>query len=150
LLFSSAVFIGACHSLARRLLASKDVVYEKVGSRLPGTGPGRQQATTGVILFMSSQDDEGRLPVVELVMNAIDERRKLLEEGDVDLALPRLREGSCFPDWLLSPRKRSEQALTAIVADMYLAGVGTRRVDRLVRTMGIEGISKSSVSRLAG
>lgn len=99
---------------------------------------------------MSSQDDEGRLPVVELVMNAIDERRKLLEEGDVDLALPRLREGSCFPDWLLSPRKRSEQALTAIVADMYLAGVGTRRIDRLVRTMGIEGISKSSVSRLAG
>jgi len=50
-----------------------------------GAGPGWQQATTGVILFMSSQDDEGRLPVVELKMNAIDELRKLLEEGDVDL-----------------------------------------------------------------
>lgn len=141
-------------------------------------------------------------PVVELTMNAVDDLRKLLAEGDVDLlrvlvkqvvealmgaeadalcgaargerapdrvnsrngyrfrpwdtragtielALPRLRSGSYFPDWLLTPRKRSEQALVAAIADAYLAGVSTRRVDKLVRTLGIEGISKSEVSRLA-
>jgi len=69
--------------------------------------------------------------------------------GTIDLALPKLREGSYYPDWLLTPRKRSEQALVAVIADAYLAGVSTRRVDKLVRTLGIEGISKSSVSRLA-
>jgi putative transposase len=68
--------------------------------------------------------------------------------GTVDLAVPKLREGSYFPGWLLTPRKRSEQALVAAIADMYLAGVSTRRVDKLVRTLGIEGISKSEVSRL--
>jgi len=69
--------------------------------------------------------------------------------GTIDLALPKLRSGSYFPDWALTPRKRSEQALVAAIADMYLAGVSTRRVDKLVRTLGIEGISKSEVSRLA-
>jgi putative transposase len=69
--------------------------------------------------------------------------------GTIDLALPRLREGSYFPDWLLTPRRRSEQALTAVIADAYLAGVSTRRVDKLVRSLGIEGISRSQVSRLA-
>ena len=69
--------------------------------------------------------------------------------GTIDLALPKLREGSYFPEWLLTPRKRSEQALTAVIADMYLAGVSTRRVDKLVRQLGIDGISRSSVSRLA-
>ncbi len=69
--------------------------------------------------------------------------------GTIDLAVPKLRAGSYFPEWLLTPRKRSEQALVAVVADMYLAGVSTRRVDKLVRTLGIEGMSKSSVSRLA-
>jgi len=140
--------------------------------------------------------------MVEVTMNGLQEMRKLIEEGDVDvlrtmvkqmaealmgaevdalcgaahgerhpertnqrngyrvrpwdtrsgtieLALPKLREGSYFPGWLLTPRKRSEQALVAAIADAYLAGVSTRRVDKLVRTLGIEGISKSEVSRLA-
>jgi len=140
--------------------------------------------------------------VVEVTMNGLEEMRKLIEEGDVDLlrtmvkqmaevlmdaevdalcgaphgtrhpervnrrngyrerswdtrsgtielALPRLREGSYFPGWLLTPRKRSEQALMAAIADAYLAGVSTRRVDKLVRSLGIEGISKSEVSRIA-
>lgn len=69
--------------------------------------------------------------------------------GTIELGVPKLRAGSYFPDWLLTPRKRSEQALVAAIADAYLAGVSTRRVDRLVRTLGIEGISKSEVSRLA-
>jgi len=81
--------------------------------------------------------------------NGYRERAWDTRTGTIELALPKLREGSYFPDWLLTPRKRSEQALTAVIADMYLAGVSTRRVDKLVRTLGIEGISKSSVSRLA-
>jgi len=43
--------------------------------------------------------------------------------GTIELSLPKLREGSYFPDWLLAPRKRSEQALVAAIADAYLAGV---------------------------
>jgi len=81
--------------------------------------------------------------------NGYRERTWDTRAGTIDLALPKLRSGSYFPEWLLTPRKRSEQALVAAVADMYLAGVSTRRVDKLVRTLGIEGISRSEVSRLA-
>jgi putative transposase len=69
--------------------------------------------------------------------------------GTIDLAIPKLRAGSYFPEWLLEPRRRAERALVAVVADSYLAGVSTRRVDKLVRQLGIEGMSKSQVSKLA-
>jgi putative transposase len=69
--------------------------------------------------------------------------------GTVELEIPRLRQGSYFPDWLLQPRRRAERALTAVIAEAYLAGVSTRRVDGLVQAMGIQGISKSQVSELA-
>ena len=69
--------------------------------------------------------------------------------GSIDLAIPKLREGSYYPGWLLEPRRRAEKALICVVADSYLAGVSTRRVDKLVKTMGIESISKSQVSRMA-
>jgi len=69
--------------------------------------------------------------------------------GSVDLAIPKLRQGSYFPDWLLQPRRRAERALVAVVAEAYLAGVSTRRVEGLVRTLGIERMSKSQVSELA-
>jgi putative transposase len=69
--------------------------------------------------------------------------------GTMELAIPKLRAGSYFPEWLLEPRRRTERALVAVVADSYLAGVSTRRVDKLVRQLGIEGMSKSQVSNLA-
>ena len=69
--------------------------------------------------------------------------------GTMDLAIPKLRSGSYFPDWLLEPRRRAEKALVSVVADCYLRGVSTRRVDKLVKTLGIEGLSKSQVSRMA-
>ncbi len=69
--------------------------------------------------------------------------------GTINLAIPKLREGSYFPDWLLEPRRRSEQALVAVVAQCYVEGVSTRRVDDIVRAMGIDGISKSQVSEMA-
>src|SRR5439155_15907038 len=69
--------------------------------------------------------------------------------GSIELALPRLREGSYFPDWLLQPRRRAEQALVSVIADAYLAGVSTRRVEKLVQQLGVERMSRSQVSRLA-
>jgi putative transposase len=70
--------------------------------------------------------------------------------GTVELAIPKLRQGSYFPDWLLVPRRRVEQALVAVICQAYVEGVSTRRLDDLVRAMGIEGISSSQVSRMAG
>jgi putative transposase len=70
--------------------------------------------------------------------------------GSIELAIPKLRRGSYFPDWLLDPRRRAEKALVAVVAECYVKGVSTRRVDGLVKTLGIEGLSKSQVSRMAG
>ena len=69
--------------------------------------------------------------------------------GTIDVAVPKLRRGSCFPEWLLERRKRSESALITVVADCYLAGVSTRRMDKLVKTLGIDSLSKSQVSRMA-
>ena len=69
--------------------------------------------------------------------------------GTIDLAIPKLRQGSYFPEWLLEPRRRAEQAMVAVVAQCYVEGVSTRRVDDVVRAMGIDGISKSQVCELA-
>ncbi|WP_285498540.1 transposase, partial [Actinomadura sp. NBRC 104425] len=69
--------------------------------------------------------------------------------GTVELAIPKLRSGSYFPGWLLERRRRAEQALVSVVATSYLLGVSTRRVDRLVEQMGIQGISKSQVSEMS-
>jgi putative transposase len=69
--------------------------------------------------------------------------------GSIELAVPKLRAGSYFPDWLLQPRRRAEQAFVAVIADAYLAGVSTRRVEKLVRQLGVERMSRSQVSRLA-
>ena len=52
--------------------------------------------------------------------------------GTIDVAIPKLRQGSYFPDWLLQRRKRAERALTSVVATCYLLGVSTRRMERLV------------------
>ena len=57
--------------------------------------------------------------------------------GTLDVAVPKLREGSYFPEWLLERRKRAERALTSVVATCYLLGVSTRRMDKLVQSLGI-------------
>jgi putative transposase len=68
--------------------------------------------------------------------------------GTVDLEIPKLRKGSYFPAFL-EPRRASEKALTAVIQEAYVHGVSTRSVDDLVKAMGMTGISKSQVSRLA-
>jgi transposase-like protein len=67
--------------------------------------------------------------------------------GTVDLRVPRVRDGGFFPA-LLEPRKRAERALLAVVQEAYVEGVSTRRVDALVKALGMDGISKSQVSRM--
>jgi transposase-like protein len=69
--------------------------------------------------------------------------------GTIELAVPKLRSGSYFPDWLLERRRRAEAALISVVATSYLLGVSTRRMDKLVETLGIASLSKSQVSRMA-
>ncbi len=67
--------------------------------------------------------------------------------GTIDLRIPKLRQGSYFPS-LLEPRRRAEKALVAVVQEAYIHGVSTRKVDELVQSLGMTGISKSEVSRL--
>lgn len=69
--------------------------------------------------------------------------------GTLDVAIPKLRQGSYFPDWLLERRRRAEAALTSVVATCYLLGVSTRRMERLVESLGITRLSKSQVSAMA-
>src|SRR5438270_3221774 len=69
--------------------------------------------------------------------------------GTIDVAIPKLRSGTYFPDWLLERRKRAEAALTSVVATCYLLGVSTRRMEKLVETLGITRLSKSQVSVMA-
>jgi transposase-like protein len=65
--------------------------------------------------------------------------------GSISLAIPKLRQGSYFPDWLLERRRRAEAALVTVVATSYLLGVSTRRME----TLGITRLSKSQVSEMA-
>jgi len=69
--------------------------------------------------------------------------------GTVELRIPKLRHGSYFPGFL-EPRRIAEKALTAVIQEAYIQGISTRSVDDLVKALGMEGISKSQVSRLCG
>ena len=68
--------------------------------------------------------------------------------GEIPLRIPKLREGSYFPS-LLEPRRQAEQALLAVIQQAYIQGVSTRRVDELVKALGLTGIDKSAVSRIS-
>lgn len=69
--------------------------------------------------------------------------------GTIELAVPKLRQGSYFPDWLLTHRRRAEQALVTVVATAYLLGVSTRRVEKLAEQLGVKSLSRSQVSEMA-
>src|SRR5215218_2170363 len=73
-------------------------------------------------------------------------RRWDTRAGELELRIPKLRRGSYFPSFL-EPRRRSEQALLAVVQQAYVCGVSTRRVDQLVESLGLR-VSRSEVSRI--
>ena len=67
--------------------------------------------------------------------------------GTVPLPIPKLRQGTYFPDWLLEPRRRAERALVQVVAESYLRGVSVGRVEGLVQALGVDRLPKSPGSR---
>jgi putative transposase len=78
--------------------------------------------------------------------NGYRERLWATRAGEIELAIPKIRRGSYFPSFL-EPRKRSEQALVAVIQEAYVAGVSTRKMDQVVESLGLR-ISKSEVSRI--
>jgi len=79
--------------------------------------------------------------------NGTRERSLETRVGELDLKIPKMRKGSYLPS-LLTPRKRSEEALLAVVQEAYIQGVSTRRMDELAKALGLQGIDKSKVSRI--
>ena len=67
--------------------------------------------------------------------------------GTIELAIPKVTPGSYFPS-LVQPRRRAEHALLAVVQEAYVHGVSTRKVDELMKALGLDGVSKSEVSRI--
>jgi putative transposase len=68
--------------------------------------------------------------------------------GEIELLIPRKRQGPAYFPSFLEPRRRSEQAIVAVVLEAYVNGVSTRKVDRLVEQLGVAGMTKDRVSAL--
>lgn len=88
-----------------------------------------------------------RTPERQTYRNGTRERQLETRIGEITVNIPKLRQGSYFPS-ILEPRKRSEEALLAVVQEAYILGVSTRKMDKLVKAMGLTGIDKSKVSRI--
>jgi putative transposase len=129
-------------------------LHEQLGSASPDLL--RQMLTTFMNTLMSAEADAvcgapyGEIsPERTNVRNGYRHREFDTRAGTLEVAIPKLREGSYFPDWLLERRRRAERALTTVVATCYLLGVSTRRMEKLVDALGITRLSKSQVSVMA-
>ena len=122
--------------------ASPDLLRELLGSFINTLLSAEADAVCGAEYGLSSPERTNR-------RNGYRHRDFDTRAGTIDIAIPKLRTGSYFPEWLLERRKRAERALTSVVATCYLLGVSTRRMDKLVQSLGIAGLSKSQVSVMA-
>jgi putative transposase len=122
--------------------ASPDMLRELLGSFINTLLSAEADAVCGAEYGVASPERTNR-------RNGYRHRDFDTRAGTIDVAIPKLREGSYFPEWLLERRKRAERALTSVVATCYLLGVSTRRMDKLVQSLGITGLSKSQVSVMA-
>lgn len=129
-----------------------------LGEALSGASPDLMRHLLGTVInsLLSAEADavcgaEWGQPCPERVNQRNGYRHRDLDTrvGTLDVAIPKLRTGSYFPEWLLERRKRAEAALISVVATCYLLGVSTRRMDKLVQSLGITSLSKSQVSRMA-
>ena len=128
--------------MLRKAGADKDIDFLREGVRTLAEAIMELEVKekTGAGLYERSQDRV-------TYRNGYRERQWDTRVGTVPLEIPRLREGSYFPS-LLEPRRRVEQALLSVIQEAYVLGVSTRKVEGLVRSLGMEGISKSEVSRI--
>ena len=129
-------------------------LHEQLGSASPDLL--RSMLTTFMNTLMSAEADAicgapyGESgPERTNVRNGYRHREFDTRAGTLDVAIPKLRSGSYFPDWLLERCRRAERALTTVVATCYLLGVSTRRMEKLVEQLGITRLSKSQVSVMA-
>ena len=105
----------------------------------------RQMLTTFINTLMLAEADAvcgaeygARSETRTNVRNGYRPREFDTRAGTLEVAIPKLRSGSYFPDWLLERRRRAERALTTVVATCYLLGVSTRRMEKLVESLGIK------------
>jgi putative transposase len=129
-------------------------LHEQLGSASPDLR--RSMLTTFMNTLMSAEADAicgarygEPSPEWTNVRNGYRHREFDTRAGTLDVAIPKLREGSNFLDWLLERRRRAERALTTVAATCYLLGVSTRRMEKLVESLGITRLSKSQVSVMA-
>jgi putative transposase len=127
----------------RKAVADGDVDFLREGVRVLAQAVMEAEVTEVTGVPRGERDPERRLTS----RNGYRERRWDTRVGTLELAIPRVRDGSYFPS-LLEPRRRAERALLAVVQEAYVLGVSTRRVEDLVEALGIAGISKSEVSRI--
>src|ERR671912_2845029 len=122
--------------------ASPDLLRELLTTFINTLMSAEADAVCGAAYGQASPDRVNR-------RNGYRDREFDTRTGSLDLAVPKLRTGSYFPEWLLERRTRAERALTSVVATCYLLGVSTRRMDKLVQSLGITSLSKSQVSEMA-
>jgi putative transposase len=129
--------------LVDKLLASEhaDVLRESVAWLVAELMEAEVAVLTGAGLGERAPDRR------QTQRNGYRPRRWDTRVGELELVIPKLRQGSYFPSFL-EPRRRAEQALVAVVQEAYVNGVSTRKVDRLVEQLGLRGMSKDQVSRL--
>jgi putative transposase len=122
--------------------ASPDLLREMVKTFAEALMSAEADAVCGAPFGVRSDDRAN-------IRNGYRRREWDTRAGSIELAIPKLRQGSYFPDWLLERRRRAEAALVTVVATSYLLGVSTRRMEKLVATLGIDRLSKSQVSEMA-